>query len=110
MTAHTKTIGDIVVTTLSDGVLNAPLDVVLGMEKVEVERLAGRKDNLPISVNAFLLRLAGRLEALLQATRAGLILGEVGRRGAAAQPHTGTHGRLARRSTPPQRSSAVVRA
>jgi glyoxylase-like metal-dependent hydrolase (beta-lactamase superfamily II) len=60
MTTHKMTIGDIEVTTLSDGVLTAPLDVVLGMDKAEVERLAGRKDNLPISVNAFLLRLNGK--------------------------------------------------
>jgi glyoxylase-like metal-dependent hydrolase (beta-lactamase superfamily II) len=60
MAAHTKTIGDIEVTTLSDGVLAAPLDVVLGMDKAEVERLAGRKDHLPISVNAFLFRLNGK--------------------------------------------------
>jgi glyoxylase-like metal-dependent hydrolase (beta-lactamase superfamily II) len=60
MTAHTKTIGDIEVTTLSDGVLAAPLDVVLGMDKAETERLAGRSGHLPIAVNAFLLRLGGR--------------------------------------------------
>src|SRR5262245_4242216 len=60
MAAYTRTIGDIEVTTLSDGVLTAPLDVVLGMEKAELERLAGRKGNLPISVNAFLLRLNGK--------------------------------------------------
>jgi hypothetical protein len=59
MTAQSKKIGDITVTTLSDGVLAAPLDVVLGMDKAESERLAGRKDNVPISVNAFLLERAG---------------------------------------------------
>src|SRR5438105_1883010 len=58
--SNNKTIGDIAVTTLSDGVLAAPLDVVLGMDKAEVERLAGRKDKLPIAVNAFLLRLGGK--------------------------------------------------
>ena len=60
MTAQSKKIGDITVTTLSDGVLAAPLDVVLGMDKAEAERLAGRKDNVPISVNAFLLERAGK--------------------------------------------------
>jgi glyoxylase-like metal-dependent hydrolase (beta-lactamase superfamily II) len=60
MTAQSKKIGDITVTTLSDGVLAAPLDVVLGMDKAESERLAGRKDNVPISVNAFLLERAGK--------------------------------------------------
>jgi glyoxylase-like metal-dependent hydrolase (beta-lactamase superfamily II) len=52
-----KRIGDIEVTTLSDGVLAAPLDVVLDMDKAEAERLAGRTGTVPISVNAFLLRL-----------------------------------------------------
>src|SRR6266446_4025386 len=47
-------------TALSDGVLTAPLDVVLGMDKAEVERLAGKKDAVDISVNAFLLKLGGR--------------------------------------------------
>src|SRR5712692_4960647 len=36
------------------------LDVVLGMDKAEAERLAGRKDAVNISVNAFLLRLNGK--------------------------------------------------
>jgi glyoxylase-like metal-dependent hydrolase (beta-lactamase superfamily II) len=60
MTAPTRKIGEIEVTTLSDGVLTAPLNAVLGMDKAEVERLAGKKDTVDISVNAFLLRLAGR--------------------------------------------------
>jgi glyoxylase-like metal-dependent hydrolase (beta-lactamase superfamily II) len=62
MTAHSKTIGDIEVTTLSDGVLAAPLDVVLGMDKAEAERLAGTKpgEPKPIAVNAFLLKLGGK--------------------------------------------------
>jgi glyoxylase-like metal-dependent hydrolase (beta-lactamase superfamily II) len=55
-----KKIGDIEVTTVSDGVLAAPLDVVLGMERSEVERLAGRKDKIDISVNAFLLSRGGK--------------------------------------------------
>jgi glyoxylase-like metal-dependent hydrolase (beta-lactamase superfamily II) len=60
MSATTRRIGDTEVTALSDGVLAAPLDVVLDMDKGEVERLAGRKDTLPIDVNAFLLRLNGK--------------------------------------------------
>ena len=55
-----KKIGDIEVTTVSDGVLAAPLDVVLGMDKAEVERLSGKKDAITISVNAFLLRRNGK--------------------------------------------------
>ena len=60
MTARARTISEIEVTALSDGVLTAPLNVVLGMDKTEVERLAGRKDTVDISVNAFLLKLDGR--------------------------------------------------
>ena len=41
MTAQRKKIGQIEVTAVSDGVLAAPLDVILGMDKAEVERLAG---------------------------------------------------------------------
>jgi glyoxylase-like metal-dependent hydrolase (beta-lactamase superfamily II) len=61
MTAHTKKIGDISVTAVSDGVLAAPLDVVLGMDAAEIARLAGKKpgEALHISVNAFLLERAG---------------------------------------------------
>jgi glyoxylase-like metal-dependent hydrolase (beta-lactamase superfamily II) len=62
MSAPRKQIGDITVTALSDGVLAAPLDVVLGVERAEIERLAGRKpgEPLPIAVNAFLLERAGK--------------------------------------------------
>jgi glyoxylase-like metal-dependent hydrolase (beta-lactamase superfamily II) len=56
MTAQRRMVGDIEVTTVSDGVLSAPLDVVLGLDKAEVERLTDRSDALPISVNAFLIR------------------------------------------------------
>ena len=64
----TRKIGDIAVTALSDGVLTTSLDVVLGMERGEKERLAGLKttDPLPISVNAFLLERGGR-RALIDA-------------------------------------------
>jgi glyoxylase-like metal-dependent hydrolase (beta-lactamase superfamily II) len=62
LSAPTAKVGDIEVTALSDGVLTTSLDVVLGMDNEEKERLAGIKatDPLPISVNAFLLKLAGR--------------------------------------------------
>jgi glyoxylase-like metal-dependent hydrolase (beta-lactamase superfamily II) len=63
MTTRSKQIGDIEVTALSDGVLAAPLDVVLGMDKAETARLAGKKpgESLPISVNAFLLKRGAKL-------------------------------------------------
>jgi glyoxylase-like metal-dependent hydrolase (beta-lactamase superfamily II) len=62
MSVPRRQIGDITVTALSDGVLAAPLDVVLGVERAEIERLAGRKPGelLPIAVNAFLLERAGK--------------------------------------------------
>ena len=62
MNSNSRRIGDIEVTALSDGVLAAPLDVVLGMDRAEVERLAGRQpgEPEPIAVNAFLLKLAGK--------------------------------------------------
>jgi glyoxylase-like metal-dependent hydrolase (beta-lactamase superfamily II) len=62
VSAARKQIGDFTVTALSDGVLAAPLDVVLGVERAEIERLAGRKpgEPLPIAVNAFLLERAGK--------------------------------------------------
>ena len=62
MAAHSRKIGDIEVTALSDGVLAAPLDVVLDMDRAEAERLAGTKPGEPksIAVNAFLLELGGR--------------------------------------------------
>ena len=62
MSTHSKQIGDIAVTALSDGVLAAPLDVVLGLDTAEVERLAGKQAGEPlhIAVNAFLLERAGK--------------------------------------------------
>ena len=62
MTAQTKKIGDIEVTTLSDGVLATSLDVVLGVDMAERERLSGLKaaDPVRISVNAFLLKRNGK--------------------------------------------------
>jgi glyoxylase-like metal-dependent hydrolase (beta-lactamase superfamily II) len=62
MGAHSRQIGDIAVTALSDGVLATGLDVVLGIDKAEAERLAGKTAGEPvdIAVNAFLLELNGR--------------------------------------------------
>jgi glyoxylase-like metal-dependent hydrolase (beta-lactamase superfamily II) len=60
MTTQKKKVGDIEVAAVGDGVLAAPLDVILGMDKAEVERLSGKKDTITISVNAFLLRLNGK--------------------------------------------------
>jgi hypothetical protein len=62
MTTHSKKIGNIEVTALSDGVLATSLDVVLGMDRAEVRRLAGSTDDdgVRIAVNAFLLKLQGR--------------------------------------------------
>jgi len=62
MRSNSKQIGEIAVTALSDGVLAAPLDVVLGMDTAETARLAGKQpgDSLPIAVNAFLLERAGK--------------------------------------------------
>lgn len=59
MTPPTRNVGDIPVTAVSDGVLAAPLDVVLGVDKAEVARLAGKPpgESLHISVNTFLLEL-----------------------------------------------------
>jgi glyoxylase-like metal-dependent hydrolase (beta-lactamase superfamily II) len=62
MPAQVKTIGDIEVTALSDGVLGTSFDVVLDVAKPEIERLSGRKSTDPvhIDVNAFLLRRGGK--------------------------------------------------
>src|SRR4030095_11587703 len=62
MTTHSKKIGDIEVTALSDGVLATSLDVVLGMDRAEARQLAGTSggDGVHIAVNAFLLKLQGR--------------------------------------------------
>jgi glyoxylase-like metal-dependent hydrolase (beta-lactamase superfamily II) len=68
MIAQSKKVGDIEVTALSDGVLATSLDVVLGMDRAEVRRLAGSTngDGVHIAVNAFLVKLA-RKWALIDA-------------------------------------------
>jgi hypothetical protein len=63
MIAHRKKIGDIEVTALSDGVLATSIDVVLGMDRAELRRLAGNTDGVHIAVNAFLLKLGGTMGA-----------------------------------------------
>ena len=75
MTAARKKIGDIAVTAVSDGVLSTSLDVVIGLERAEAERLAGKKAGEPveIAVNAFLLELDG-VRALID-TGAGNTMG-----------------------------------
>ena len=57
-----RTIGDIEVTPISDGVLQTSLDVVLKLDRAEKEKLSGKKvgDPVHISVNAFLLKMKGR--------------------------------------------------
>ena len=85
MIAHSKKIGDIEVTALSDGVLATSLDVVLEMDRAEVRRLAGTTDGdgVHIAVNAFLLKLQGRwalsqpsIVAHLRPRRPGVIRAE----------------------------------
>src|SRR3954463_4441291 len=75
MTAARKKIGDIAVTAFSDGVLSTSLDVVIGLERAEAERLAGKKAGEPveIAVNAFLLEFDG-VRALID-TGAGNTMG-----------------------------------
>jgi glyoxylase-like metal-dependent hydrolase (beta-lactamase superfamily II) len=62
MNASAKKIGDITITALSDGVLATSFDVVLGVEKPEIERLSGKQSTDPvhIDVNAFLLERNGK--------------------------------------------------
>lgn len=63
MPARSRKIGDIEVTPVSDGVLTTSLDVVLGLDQAQAERLSGKKigDPVPIAVNAFLLKLRDKL-------------------------------------------------
>jgi len=63
MPGQSRNIGDIDVTPVSDGVLTTSLDVVLGLDKSEAERLSSKKigDPVPIAVNAFLLKLRDKL-------------------------------------------------
>ncbi|HTK14272.1 MAG TPA: MBL fold metallo-hydrolase [Xanthobacteraceae bacterium] len=59
----TRTVGDVTVTAVSDGVLNSGHDVILGIDKAESERLTGVPygQTLPLDVNCFLIRHDGRL-------------------------------------------------
>src|SRR6476469_4604935 len=59
---HSRTIGAIQVTTVSDGVLNATLNNFLGVTPAEAERMSGFPvaGPVPLAVNAFLLQFDGR--------------------------------------------------
>lgn len=66
--AHSRTVGDIEVTTVSDGVLNATLNNFLGITPAEAERMSGfpAAGPVPLAVNAFLLTFNGK-RALIDA-------------------------------------------
>jgi len=66
--ANTRRVGDIEVTTVSDGVLNATLNNFLGVTPAEAERMSGfpAAGPVPLAVNAFLLRFDGK-HALIDA-------------------------------------------
>jgi glyoxylase-like metal-dependent hydrolase (beta-lactamase superfamily II) len=59
---HSRTIGDVQVTTVSDGVLNATLNNFLGVTPAEAERMSGfpAAGPVPLAVNAFLLEFKGK--------------------------------------------------
>jgi glyoxylase-like metal-dependent hydrolase (beta-lactamase superfamily II) len=59
---HSRTIGAIQVTTVSDGVLNATLNNFLGVTPAEAERMSGfpAAGPVPLAVNAFLLQVNGK--------------------------------------------------
>jgi glyoxylase-like metal-dependent hydrolase (beta-lactamase superfamily II) len=65
---HSRQIGGIEVTTVSDGVLNATLNNFLGVTPAEAERMSGfpAAGPVPLAVNAFLLRFNGK-HALIDA-------------------------------------------
>lgn len=53
-----RTVGDIEVIAVSDGLLPTSLDVLVGLDRAEVERLSGRAfgETIHLPVNAFLVR------------------------------------------------------
>jgi glyoxylase-like metal-dependent hydrolase (beta-lactamase superfamily II) len=59
---HSRTIGAIRITTVSDGVLNATLNNFLGVTPAEAERMSGfpAAGPVPLAVNAFLLQFNGK--------------------------------------------------
>jgi glyoxylase-like metal-dependent hydrolase (beta-lactamase superfamily II) len=59
----TKAIGEFTVTSVSDGVLYSNHDVILGIDRAQIERLTGISygQPLPLDVNCFLIRHRGRL-------------------------------------------------
>ncbi len=60
---RTHRVGEIEVIALSDGILQAPMEDVLGVEQAEVARLGGQEpgEATDLSVNAFLVRHPGGL-------------------------------------------------
>jgi glyoxylase-like metal-dependent hydrolase (beta-lactamase superfamily II) len=56
-------IGDVEVQGLSDGILKTSLDLVIGMDRAQADRLVGGTDNgaLYIPVNNFLIRRGGKI-------------------------------------------------
>jgi len=56
-------VGDVEVQGLSDGILKTSLDLIIGMERAEADRLAGGTDNgqIFIPVNNFLIRRGGKV-------------------------------------------------
>jgi len=60
-TPHMK-VGDVDVQGLSDGILKTSLDLVIGMDRAEADKLVGGSDNgsLFIPVNNFLIRRGGK--------------------------------------------------
>jgi glyoxylase-like metal-dependent hydrolase (beta-lactamase superfamily II) len=61
-THNGRKIGDIEVTTVSDGVLNSTLTNFLGIEQAEASRLSGFpvQGPVPLAVNAYLLKVNGK--------------------------------------------------
>jgi glyoxylase-like metal-dependent hydrolase (beta-lactamase superfamily II) len=61
--ASAKSVGDFTVTSVPDGVLYSNHDVILGIDRAEIERLTGIPygQPLPLDVNSFLIRYRGRL-------------------------------------------------
>ena len=63
-----RKVGDIQVTTVSDGILNATLNNFVGITPAEAERMSGLPADgpVPLAVNAFLLTFNGK-RALIDA-------------------------------------------
>lgn len=59
---NSRMVGDIEVTAVSDGVLNATLNNFVGIERADCEKLSGfpAQGPVPLAVNAFLLKFRGK--------------------------------------------------